>query len=352
MTIKIGHREIGSGCPVYLVAEMSANHHHSLDGALRTIEAAAQAGADAIKVQTYTPDTLTIDCDEPWFQVGQGTIWAGRTLYDLYREAYMPWEWQPALQEKALSLGLDWFSTPFDETAVEYLAALNVPAFKIASFEINDHGLLRAVAMHRKPVILSTGMANEREIEEALEVLQANGNPAVVLLKCTSAYPSPPGEMNLRAIPYLADRFGVPAGLSDHTLGTTVAIAATALGACVIEKHFTLSRAIPGPDSAFSLEPQEFHQLVESVRTVEEALGSVSLGVGATETGSTVFRRSLFVVDRVKKGEPFTAKNVRSIRPGYGLAPKHIASVLGKMAASDIDRGTPLDWDLVTSHGA
>jgi N-acetylneuraminate synthase len=326
---------------------MSANHGHDFDAAVALVRAMKGAGADAVKVQTYTPDTLTIDCGAPWFRVGEGSLWEGRTLYDLYREASTPWEWQARLRDVAHAEGLDFFSTPFDETAVAFLESLDVPAYKVASFEIVDLELVRRVAATGKPLIISTGMASLAEIREAVDAARAAGARDIALLKCTSAYPSPPEEMNLRGIPHLAAEFGVPVGLSDHTLELAVPVSAVALGASIIEKHFTLSRQLPGPDSAFSLEPHEFRAMAQAVRTASAALGVAEYGVGTEERKSLVFRRSLFVVQDVGAGEPFTAENVRSIRPGYGLAPRFLPDVLRSRAARDVPRGTPLDWPLV-----
>ena len=342
--IEINGRRIGVVCPVYIIAEMSANHNQDFDQAVKIIEAAKEAGTDAIKLQTYTPDTLTIDCDNEYFRIGKGTIWEGRNLYDLYGEAYTPWEWQPRLKEIAEDLGLDLFSTPFDHTAVDFLEEMNVPAHKIASFEIVDLPLIRRVAQTGKPIIMSTGMASLAEIDEAVRTIREAGATQIALLKCTSAYPAPPEEMNLRTIPHLAQAFDVPVGLSDHTLGIAVPVAAVALGACIVEKHFTLSRDAPGPDSAFSLEPQEFKAMVEAIRVAEKALGEVRYEVTEHEAASRVFRRSLFVVQDVKPGEVFTVENVRSIRPGYGLHTRYMDEVLGRQAARDIERGTPLSW--------
>ena len=332
---------------MYIIAEMSANHHQSLDEAMRILEEAKGAGADAVKLQTYTPDTLTIDCDSEPFRIGAGTLWEGRRLYELYGEAYMPWDWHRPLQNRATELGLDLFSTAYDETAVEYLERLDMRAYKIASFEIVDLPLIRRVARTGKPMILSTGMASLEEIGEAVSAAREAGAKELALLKCTSAYPSPPEEMNLRAIPDLSETFGVPVGLSDHTLGTAVPVAAVALGCCILEKHFTRSRTVAGPDSAFSLEPGEFRQMVDMIRTAEAAMGSVRHGVGAREAASRVFRRSLFVVADMKEGEAFTKQNLRSIRPGYGLPPKHFDQLLGRRASCDIPRGTPLTWSHV-----
>ena len=343
-SIKIGRRTIGPGQPVYVIAEMSANHHQSFDQAVKIIQAAKYAGADAVKLQTYTPDTMTIACNRPEFRI-QGTIWEGRNLHDLYGEAYTPWDWQPRLKQVAEDLGLDLFSSPFDASAVAFLEKMSVPAYKIASFELVDLPLIEKVAATGKPIILSTGMATIEEIEEAVDTAGNAGATQVALLKCTSAYPAPPEEMNLRTIPELTRRFQVPVGLSDHTMDLAGPIAAVALGACIIEKHLTLSRAEPGPDSAFSLEPQEFRSMVAEVRAAEKALGEIHFGISAKEASSRVFRRSLFVVEDVKRGEQFTAQNVRSIRPGHGLHTRHLREVLGRTAARDIERGTPLSWD-------
>lgn len=344
--IQVSGRAIGPHHPVYVVAEMSGNHRQSLENAVEIIRAAKTAGADAVKIQTYTADTLTIQCDRPDFRIN-GTLWNGKTLHDLYREASTPWEWQPRLQAIAAEEGLGFFSTPFDDTAVDFLEGMNVPAHKIASFELVDSALLRKVAATAKPVIMSTGMATLGEIDEAVRTLREGGCTQLALLKCTSAYPAPPEEMNLRTIPHLAAAFGVPVGLSDHTLGIASAVAAVALGACIIEKHFTLRRSDGGPDAAFSLEPAEFRQMVDAVRETEKALGRVNYDVTKREAASRVFRRSLFVVKDVKAGEPFTEENVRSIRPGHGLPPRHLADVLGRTASRDIAQGTPLAWDLV-----
>jgi N-acetylneuraminate synthase len=342
-SIVINGRTIGPGYPTYIIAEMSGNHGHSFERAVAIIQAAKEAAADAIKLQTYTPDTLTIPCDNDYFQV-KGTLWSGRTLYELYGEAYTLWEWQPKLKQIANDLGMDLFSTPFDASAVDFLEAMDVPAHKVASFENVDLPLLRRIAQTGKPVIMSTGMATLGEIEEAVQTLRGAGTEEVALLKCTSAYPSPPEAINLRTIPHLAQAFQTPVGLSDHTLGTAVPVAAVALGACIIEKHFCLSRNEPGPDTAFSLEPHEFKQMVESVRVAEAALGHVHYGIEKNEEVSRVFRRSLFVIQDVRAGEPFTTENVRSIRPGHGLHTRYLDIVLGQHAAHDIPRGTPLQW--------
>lgn len=338
----INGRIVGEGAPVYIIAEMSANHNQDFEQAVRILRAARDAGADAVKLQTYTPDTLTIDCRTPPFRVGSGTLWEGQYLYELYGQAYTPWEWQPKLKKIANELGLDLFSTPFDDSAVDFLEKMEVPAHKIASFELVDTGLLRRVARTGKPIIMSTGMATLGEIEEAVTTLREAGATQLALLKCVSAYPAPPEAMNLRTIPHLAEAFGTPVGLSDHTLGTAAAVTAVALGASILEKHFTLSRSHPGPDSAFSLEPQEFKGLVEAVRCAEKALGRVHYGVARDEIASRVFRRSLFVVQDIKAGEVFTRDNVRSIRPANGLHPRFLEEVLGQRARCALRRGTPL----------
>jgi N-acetylneuraminate synthase len=350
-TLALNQRRIGPGEPCYVIAEMSGNHNQSFERAIDIVRAAKASGADAVKLQTYTADTLTIDSTAAWFQVPGETVWGGRTLHQLYREAYTPWEWQPDLIREARTLGLDVFSTPFDETAVEFLERCGIPAYKIASFEIVDLALLRVIGATRKPVIMSTGMATLAEIEEAVITLRSAGTKDLALLKCTSAYPASPAEMNLRTIPHLAQTFGVPSGLSDHTLGSAVAIAAVALGASIIEKHFTFERAGGGPDAAFSMEPAEFAGMVKDIRNVEQALGGVSYQRTVSESKNVCFRRSLFVIKDVVRGEQFTPENIRSIRPGYGLAPRFLPQVLGKTASCDIARGTPLAWDHISSVG-
>lgn len=345
--VQIGKRNLGPGEPTYVIAEMSANHGQRFDKAVEIVRAAKDAGADAVKLQTYTPDTITIASGREEFRVRGGTIWDGRNLHDLYAEAYTPWEWQPKLKKVAEELGVDLFSSAFDATAVDFLEEMGVPAHKVASFELVDIPLIRKIARTGKPLIMSTGMATVEEIEEALQAAREAGASQIVLLKCTSAYPASAEEMNLRTIPEMERRFGVPVGLSDHTMGIAAPVAAVALGACIIEKHLTLSRSAPGPDSAFSLEPDEFKVMVNAVRTAEKALGKVHFGLSAKEEASRVFRRSLFVVAAVKQGEEFTSANVRSIRPGHGLHTRHLAEVLGRRATRDIERGTPLNWELV-----
>ena len=348
-SMRIATREVGLGGPAYIVAELSANHNQDYEQAVRIIHAAKQSGADAVKLQTYTADTITVASTREEFRIGGGTLWDGRNLHDLYSEACTPWEWQPRLKKVAENLGMDLFSSAFDSTAVDFLEEMGVPAHKVASFELVDLPLIQRMARTGKPLIMSTGMASVEEIEEALQSARDAGATQIALLKCTSAYPAPADEMNLRTIPEMARRFGVPVGLSDHTMGIAAPVAAVALGACIIEKHLTLSRATPGPDSAFSLEPHEFKAMVEAVRTAEKALGEAHFGVSAKEEASRVFRRSLFVVEDVKRGEMFTEANVRSIRPGHGLHTRHLAEVLGKRAMRDIERGTPLSWDLVVN---
>ncbi len=344
--IEINGRPIGPGHPAYLIAEMSANHGQDFDQAVRILRAARESGADAVKLQTYTPDTMTLDCDNAHFRIS-GTLWHGRTLHALYGEAFTPWEWTPRLKEAAKDLGLDLFSTPFDASSVDFLEEVGVPAYKIASFENVDLPLLRKVARTGRPIILSTGMATLAEVDESVRTLREAGARELALLRCVSAYPAPADEMNLRTIPHMAEAFGVPVGLSDHTLDLAVPVAATALGACIIEKHFTLDRSVPGPDSAFSLEPGEFRAMAEAVRTTERALGGVRYGVSEKEGASRIFRRSLFVVEAVAAGEPFTPGNVRVIRPGSGLHSRHLSDVLGRRATRDVPRGTPLSWELV-----
>lgn len=347
-TIEISGRLVGPGQPAFIIAELSANHGQDFAQAEAIVRAAKDAGADAIKLQTYTPDTITIDSDREWFRIGPGTRWAGRGLHELYAEAHTPWEWQPRLQALAHELGLCCFSTPFDESAVEFLQKMEVPVWKIASFELVDLPLIRLVARTGKPLIMSTGMATLTEIEEAVQAARSAGASQIALLKCTSGYPADPAEMNLRTIPHLAAAFDVAVGLSDHTLGSAVPVAAVSLGASIIEKHLTLSRAVPGPDSAFSLEPDEFRRMVDDIRQAERALGAVHYGVSEREAASRNFRRSLFAIADIKAGEPLTERNVRSIRPGHGLAPKHLEQVLASRAVRDVARGTPLDWSMIT----
>lgn len=345
-TITIRKNRIGTHENVYIIAEISANHNQNYDHAVQLIKAAKDAGVNAVKLQTYTPDTLTINCNNKYFTVGKGTVWEGKNIYDLYGEAYTPWEWQPKLKKIANKLGLDLFSTPFDFTSVDFLEKMNVPAYKVASFEIIDIPLIRKIAKTGKPIILSTGMASLSEIDDAVQAIRNEGNNQIALLKCTNAYPALPDDMNLRTIPHLAEAFQVPVGLSDHTLGIAAPVAAVALGACIIEKHITLSRSVPGPDCAFSLEPHEFKVMIDTIRQTEKALGIVDYSICEHEKASKVFRRSLFVIKDMNKGDFFTEDNIRSIRPGYGISPKYIQTILGKRASKDIKKGTPLLWNM------
>lgn len=343
----IAGRAIGPGHPVYVIAELSGNHNGDLERALLLIEAAAAAGVDAVKLQTFTADTITLDCDAPPFRIEGGTLWDGQTLHSLYRESATPWEWHPRMIQAAAARGLHCFSSPFDSTAVDFLESLAVPAYKVASLELVDIPLLRRIAATGRPVIVSTGASTLAEIEEGIGVLRTAGASELALLKCTSAYPALPEEMNLRTIPHLAQAFNAPTGLSDHSLGSAVAVAAVALGACIIEKHVTLARDDGGPDAAFSMEPAELRRLVEDIRTAERALGTVSYAVTAHEQPSRRYRRSLFVVTELAQGETITAHHVRSIRPADGLHPRYLDSVLGRRARVPIPRGTPLRWELL-----
>jgi pseudaminic acid synthase len=344
--VEIAGRRIGAANPPFIVAELSANHGGSLHRAIDMMDAAKAAGADAIKLQTYTADTLTIDHDGPDFQI-HGGLWDGRRLYDLYQEAHTPWDWHADLFSKGRELGIPVFSTPFDDSAIDFLERFEPPAYKIASFEMIDLALVRRVAATGKPVIMSTGMASVEEIIESVSAFHAAGGRDLILLHCVSGYPTPVEQSNLRRIAQLASEFGCPIGLSDHTLGADVAIAAVALGACLIEKHFTLRRADGGPDSAFSLEPAELAALVRGARTAFAALGTGTGARAKVEEASKVFRRSLYVVRDIGAGEKLTATNVRIIRPGFGLAPKHLPDVIGKRARHALSRGTALTWDAV-----
>ncbi len=345
--IRIGKHYVGEGEKTFVVAEVSANHLQDYGRAEAIIKAAAQAGADAVKLQTYTPDTITLDCDNDYFQITQGTIWDGTTLHKLYEEAYTPWEWQPRLMEYANGLGLECFSSPFDATAVDFMKEMDMPAYKVASFEINDIPLIRKIAGLGKPVILATGIAYLEDMERALQVCKEEGNEQVVLLKCTSAYPSPYEEMNLKVIPNMAQVFDCITGLSDHSMGTAAAVASVALGAKMVEKHLTLSRADGGPDGAFSMEPDEFKKMVDEIRIVEKALGKVTYELSEKQKRSREDGRSLFVVKNMKEGEIFTEENVRSIRPAFGLHTMYLDEIMGKRARTDISKGTPLDWKLI-----
>lgn len=344
--IKIKDKYIGENQPTYMIAEMSANHGGDFNKAVEIIHAAKESGADCIKIQTYTADTLTIDSDKEYFQIKKGT-WKGENLYSLYKRAYTPWEWQAKLKEEADKIGIDFLSTPFDKTAVDFLEELGVDFYKIASFEIVDIPLIKYISSKGKPIIMSTGMATLGEIEDAVDTVKSQGNENLCLLKCSSAYPAVPEDMNLRAIKHLEETFGVIVGLSDHSLGSVGAVTAVAMGAKVIEKHLCLSRQIETADSSFSMEPEEFDQMVKDIRSAERAMGKVNYKISEKEKTSRVFRKSIFVVNDIKKGEIFTEENMRVIRPGYGLAPKYYEDILGKTAIKDIEKGTPIDWDMI-----
>lgn len=342
--MEINGRIIGDGHPAYIIAEMSANHAGSLERALELIHVAKDAGADCVKIQTYTADTMTIDCHNEYFQIEKGT-WEGENLYGLYQKAYTPWEWQEQLRDEAAKVGIDFLSTPFDPRSVDFLEDLGVYFYKIASFELVDVPLLEYVAAKNKPIIMSTGMGTLEEIQEAVDAIYSTGNRQLALMKCSSAYPAKPEEMNLRTMQDLKERFGVPVGLSDHSMGAFSAATAVAMGANLIEKHFCISRAVKNPDSSFSMEPQEFREMVEQVREVEKAMGSVQYGVSRQEESNACFRRSLFVVEDIAAGEVLTPEKIRSIRPAYGLKPKHYQEVLGRTAKRALRRGTPLSFD-------
>ena len=344
--MKIGNKEISKNSPVFIIAELSANHNQKKQVAIETIRAAKKTGADAIKLQTYTPDTITIDCDNEYFKIKEG-LWKGKKFYELYKEASTPWEWHEDLFHVAREEGLICFSTPFDKTAVDFLEQFNPPAFKIASFEIQDIPLIEYIATKGKPMIISTGIAELVDIELVLKTCRKEGNDQIILLKCTSVYPTPLEEANLKTIPDMAKRFNVISGLSDHTLGISVPVAATALGAKVIEKHFILDKSIGGTDSTFSLDFSEFSAMVKVVRETEKAIGQVNYEISEKVRKSKIFGKSLFVVEDIKKGEIFTEENTRSIRPGYGLHPKYYRHVIGKTVNRDIKGGEPLDWSLI-----
>ncbi|MBO5623906.1 MAG: pseudaminic acid synthase [Butyrivibrio sp.] len=346
-SIKIGNKNVGEGQPAMIVAELSGNHNGDYNRAVEIIHAAAEAGADAVKLQTYTADTITIDCNKPWFMTSEGSLWEGRTLHDLYKEAYTPWEWHEGLMKEAHNLGLECFSSPFDPTAVDYLENLNVPAYKIASFEINDIPLIRKIARLHKPMIFATGIAYEEDIKLALDTCKEEGNENVILLKCVSAYPTPYSMVNLRMMQYLQDEFNCLTGLSDHTLGSVVATGSISLGGKMIEKHLTLDRSAGGVDDAFSMEPAEFAEMVKNVRIMEQALGSYKYEISDEQAAERRLSRSLFVVKDINAGDLITPENVRSIRPGNGLHTKHYEEVLGMTAIHDIEKGTPLSWDLI-----
>lgn len=345
--MKIDDKNIGPNEPTFIIAELSANHMNDFDVAVKTIEAMAEAGADAVKFQTYTPDTITINCDNEYFQIKQGTIWDGQVLYDLYEDAYMPWEWQPKLKKIAEDLGLIAFSSPFDKSSVDFLEEMGVPAYKIASYEITDIPLIEYVAGKGKPIVISTGIASLEDIELAIKTCLDVGNDQIAILKCTSSYPSPFDEINLNTIPALEERFNVIVGLSDHTMGCEVSIAGVSLGAKIIEKHFVLDRNMNTPDSEFSMEPQEFKQMVDSIRNIEKALGNDTFELTEKMIINQDFSRSLFVVEDIEKGEIITENNVRSIRPGFGLHPKYLKEIIGKKVKKDLKKGTPFNLSFI-----
>ncbi len=345
MCFKIGEREIGDNHPVFIIAELSANHLGDFDLAVETIHAMKESGADAVKMQTYTPDTMTLDCENRYFKIRQDTLWDGSTFHELYRKAYLPWEWQPELKKIAEKAGLIAFSSPFDKTSVDFLEDMNVPAYKIASFEITDTPLIEYVASCGKPVIISTGIAEIADIKLAIETCHEQGNDQIALLKCTSSYPAPVGSANLKTIPDMAETFKTIVGLSDHSLEPVIPLGAVALGAKIIEKHFILDRKMGGPDSEFSLEPGEFRSMVNSVRTLEKAMGKVSYELDDATRSSRDFSRSLFIVEDVEEGDIISQENVRSIRPGFGLPPRYLSEVVGRKFTRNLEKGTPLNWD-------
>lgn len=344
--MKINNRVISTEIEPYIIAELSANHNGTIDRAIQSIESAKRAGADAVKIQTYTADTMTIDCNRSEFQI-KGGLWDGYNLYDLYKEAETPYEWHKDLFDYAKDIDITIFSTPFDETAVDLLESLNTPAYKIASFEVTDLPLIKYVAQTKKPMIISTGMANSEEIDAAVETARGNGCEDIVLLHCISSYPAPIEQSNLKTIPDLAARYGVLSGLSDHTMGIVAATTSVALGACVIEKHFTLSRHDKGPDSEFSLEPKELKKLCKYTKDAWRSLGSANYEIKKSEESSIKFRRSIYAVKDIEKGDRLTKENIARIRPGLGLEPKFYEEILSKVAKIDIKRGTPLSWNLI-----
>ena len=347
MEFNIDNFKIGADNSTFIIAELSANHMNDFDIAVKTIEAISEAGADAVKFQTFTPDTITIDCDNEYFQIKQGTVWDGQVLYELYEDAYMPWDWQPKLKKIAEDFGLIVFSSPFDKTSVDFLEDINMPAYKIASFEITDIPLIEYVASKGKPIIISTGIANLEDIELAIKTCLDVGNNQIALLKCTSSYPAPLDEINLNTLHDMVDRFDCVIGLSDHTLGGEVSVAAVALGAKIIEKHFILDRNMGGPDSEFSMEPKEFKHMVDSIRNVEKTLGTISYDLSDKMKANREFSRSLFVVEDIVKGEVITEDNVRSIRPGFGLHPKYLNKIMGKKVNKNLKKGEPFEWSFI-----
>lgn len=345
-TITIRGRRIGRGEPAYIIAEMSANHAGSIQHAKEIIHAAKEAGADCVKIQTYTADTMTIDCDNRYFQITDGT-WKGENLYQLYQKAYTPWKWQAQLKEEAEKIGIDFFSTPFDKTSVDFLESIGMEFYKIASFELVDIPLIRYTASKGKPIIMSTGMGTLEEIEEAVNAVREAGNSNLALLRCASAYPAVSDNMNLAAMQAMQEHFDVPVGLSDHSMGSIGAVTAVAMGGSIIEKHFCLDRKIKNPDSSFSMEPAEFAAMVQDVRTAERAIGKAEFGATDSEKGNLAFRRSIFVVRDIAAGEALTPENIRIIRPSDGLAPKYYDAVIGRCAAMELKRGTPLQMEMI-----
>ena len=345
--VKIGKHMIGPGYPVFIVAELSANHRQNFDEAVRLIEAAKEAGANAVKLQTYTPDTMTIDCDDPRFRHEKGSLWEGQTLYELYQKAYMPWDWQPKLKAIANEIGMELFSSAYDPSSITYLQSLNMPAYKISSFELIDLPLIRQAANTGKPLIFSTGMATLDEIEQAVDAARSAGATEIVLLKCTSAYPADAAEMNLRTISHLSKKFCLPCGISDHTTGNVVPLVSVALGACMVEKHFTLVRDRESIDGEFSLSPDDFRKMVLSIRTAEKSLGKIEYWAQASERQNRKFRRSLYAVKDIQAGQKITKSNVRSIRPGGGLPPKSFDELLGRKAKQAIRKGSAITKELI-----
>jgi pseudaminic acid synthase len=345
--IKIGKRTLGKGHPSFIIGELSCNHNGDYQLAVDSVIAMHAAGVDCLKLQTARPESITIDSRKKDFIIGGGTLWDNKSLFELYSEVYTPWEWHQPLQELAHSLGMEFFSSPFDHDAVEFLEAMNVPAYKIASFEITDIPLIEHAASKGKPMIMSTGVGREEDIREAVEACRRMGNNQIILLKCTSSYPTPLEDVNLNAIPLLRDKFGAQVGLSDHTLGYVVPMGAVALGATLIEKHFIMDRALGGPDAAFSMNPSEFELMINNVRDVEKALGIASLELSPKSAKNREFARSLYIVADMAEGEVFSKENIRSIRPGFGLSPKHLNEIIGKKAIKALEKGTPASWDLI-----
>ena len=346
LDFKINDRIIRDDKPAYIIAEMSANHAGSKDRALEIIRAAKDAGADCVKIQTYTPDTITLNSDKKWFKIGKGT-WEGENLYSLYQKAYTPWEWQKDLKKEAEKIGIDFFSTPYEKTAVDFLEDLGVEFYKVASFSITNLPFLKYLAKKGKPIIMSTGMATLAEIDEAVRTIREVGNDQLALLNCSSAYPSIPDDMNLKKINHMKETFNVPVGLSDHTLGSVAAVTSIAMGSNIIEKHFCMSREIENPDSSFSMEPEEFKKMVDDIRAAEKAIGKIDYSISEKVKDSRKFRRSIFAVEDINEGEELSEENIKIIRPGYGLKPKHWGNLIGKKALKSIEKGTPLSFDLI-----